>query len=61
MTDVTARRRTEERFAPVETEEQAAALRAMACRSAQGYLNAKPLPFGEFLDLLARGRGRAAA
>jgi diguanylate cyclase (GGDEF)-like protein len=38
----------------METQEQVVALRALGCRMMQGYYFAKPLPFPETLDFLAR-------
>ncbi|MEZ5266320.1 MAG: EAL domain-containing protein [Acidimicrobiales bacterium] len=45
----------------VESEAQAAVLRTMDCPSAQGYLYAKPMPFDEFLDFVARHEAERAA
>jgi EAL domain-containing protein (putative c-di-GMP-specific phosphodiesterase class I) len=40
----------------VETEEQLAFLRRIGCDDVQGYYLGKPLPAGEFEDLLRSGR-----
>ncbi len=45
----------------VESEAQAAVLRTMDCPSAQGFLYARPLPYGEFLEFLAADQQRDAA
>src|SRR5205823_4581119 len=44
----------------VELDSQAAFLRALGCEQAQGFLFARPMPAGEFRELIARTLGVAA-